>query len=231
LVTETAPEDLPAHVWDVALVNLDLASAQEFAAGDGERPGFPREKLIGLVPLVLPAAVRTALHRHFRLLVNKPVHHQALQALLGGPAAPSRPAASVFARAGFGLQVLLVEDNPVNQRLMQRVLGRLDCQWTMADNGRIALDELARRDYDVVLMDLHMPVMDGLTAIQHIRRGEAGEKMRNIWIIALTADAREDQRARVLEAGANDYLTKPLKPVELTDAFQRLLAARGPDAG
>jgi PAS domain S-box-containing protein len=91
LVTEVALENLPAHAWDVALVKLDLASAQEFASGD-ERPGYPREKLIGLVPLVLPAAIRTALHRHFRLLVNKPVHHQALHALLGGPATPSRPA-------------------------------------------------------------------------------------------------------------------------------------------
>jgi CheY-like chemotaxis protein len=127
----------------------------------------------------------------------------------------------------FALQVLLVEDNPVNQRLMQRVLGKLGCHWTMADNGRIAVEELARRDYDVVLMDLHIPVMDGPMAIEHIRRGESGEKMREVWIIALTADAREEQRLRVLAAGANDYLTKPLKPAELAEAFHRLLAARG----
>jgi len=78
-----------------------------------------------------------------------------------------------------------------------------------------------------VLMDLHMPVMDGPMAIEHIRRGESGEKMREVWIIALTADAREEQRLRVLAAGANDYLTKPLKPAELAEAFHRLLAARG----
>jgi PAS domain S-box-containing protein len=233
LVTATTLEELPALAWDVALVDLDFSAVQQFVARGEEPPGLPREKVIGLVPLVLPAASRTALHRHFRLLVNKPVHHQALRALLGAPVAQPVATASPFARTGFGLQVLLVEDNPVNQRLMQRVLGRLDCQWTLADNGRIALDELARRDYDVVLMDLHMPVMDGLTAIEHIRRGAAGEKMREVWIIALTADAREEQRARVLAAGADDYLTKPLKPAELTDAFLRLQAARGsagPDA-
>jgi CheY-like chemotaxis protein len=138
---------------------------------------------------------------------------------------------AVAAMGCFRLQVLLVEDNPVNQRLMQRVLGKLGCHWTMAVNGRSAVGELARRDYDVVLMDLHMPVMDGPTAIEHIRRGGSGEKMRDVWIIALTADDREEQRERVLAAGANDYLTKPLQPAELAEAFRRLLATRGPGAG
>jgi CheY-like chemotaxis protein len=125
----------------------------------------------------------------------------------------------------FKLTVLLVEDNAVNQRLMQLVLTKLGCQWDLASNGRLALEALARRDFDVVLMDLHMPEMDGPTAIAEIRRGGAGERMRGVWIIALTADAREDQRVRVLAGGANDYLTKPLKPNELADAFRRLLAA------
>lgn len=230
LTIETSVEELPAQSWDVALLDLDLAAATQLAALAEPRPGLPREKIIGLVPLVLPAATRAALRPHCRLLVNKPVHHLALHAILSSPVAV-RPAATKAAAMGsFSLQVLLVEDNPVNQRLMQRVLGKLGCHWTMADNGRIAVEELARREYDVVLMDLHMPVMDGPMAIEHIRRGESGEKMRDVWIIALTADAREEQRERVLAAGANDYLTKPLKPAELADAFHRLLAVRGPGA-
>lgn len=227
---ETTAEELSAQIWDVALLDLDLAAATQLAAMDEVRPGLPREKIIGLVPLVLPAATRAALRPHCRLLVNKPVHHQALRAILTSPGAVRPMANSAPALGSFSLQVLLVEDNPVNQRLMQRVLGKLGCHWSMADNGRIAVEELARRDYDVVLMDLHMPVMDGPMAIEHIRRGESGEKMREVWIIALTADAREEQRERVLAAGANDYLTKPLKPAELADAFHRLLAARNPGA-
>jgi PAS domain S-box-containing protein len=227
LVIETTADELPAQNWDVALLDLNLATASQLAAMGEARPGLSREKIIGLVPLVLPAATRAALRPHCRLLVNKPLHHQALRAILTSPMAVRPAAAAAAAMGSFALQVLLVEDNPVNQRLMQRVLGKLGCHWTMADNGRIAVEELARRDYDVVLMDLHMPVMDGPMAIEHIRRGESGEKMREVWIIALTADAREEQRLRVLAAGANDYLTKPLKPAELAEAFHRLLAARG----
>jgi CheY-like chemotaxis protein len=124
------------------------------------------------------------------------------------------------------VRVLLVEDNPVNQRLMQRVLTNLGCRWTLADNGRLGVEELARNEYDVVLMDLHMPEMDGLEAITHIRKGSSGEAMRNVWIAALTADARVDQRERVIHAGANDYLTKPIKQAELAKMLERFLVQR-----
>jgi CheY-like chemotaxis protein len=75
-------------------------------------------------------------------------------------------------------------------------------------------------------MDLHMPELDGLMATMKIRAGEAGEAARNIWIIALTADAREDQRERTLAAGVNDYLTKPVRVPELTAALDRFIRER-----
>ncbi len=96
-----------------------------------------------------------------------------------------------------------MEDNPVNQRLMQKVLANLGCTWTVAENGKMALDELKRVDYHVVLMDLHMPVMDGATAIAAIRDGQIGDSMRDVWIAALTADARALCRAREEQAGPN----------------------------
>jgi CheY-like chemotaxis protein len=224
-VTQAPLVGLAAADWDVALVDLDLTSATKLATLTQPRDGYPRDKLIGLVPLSLAPSLRPSLHVHFRQLVNKPVHHQTLLALMATPLAAAAPAVILPAPTHFKLTVLLVEDNAVNQRLMQLVLTKLGCQWDLASNGRLALEALARRDFDVVLMDLHMPEMDGPTAIAEIRRGGAGERMRGVWIIALTADAREDQRVRVLAGGANDYLTKPLKPNELADAFRRLLAA------
>ena len=71
-----------------------------------------------------------------------------------------------------------------------------------------------------------MPGMDGLEAITHIRKGSSGEAMRNVWIAALTADARVDQRERVIHAGANDYLTKPIKQAELAKMLERFLVQR-----
>lgn len=228
LVTEATVDQLPGLSWDVALMDVDLAMATELSQQTEPRPGLPPEKIIALVPLVLTATTRATLRPHFRLLVNKPVHHDALRSLLAGPATSHGASVAPFAKPTvFDLRVLLVEDNPVNQRLMQRVLGNLGCRWTLADNGRLGVDELARNDYDVILMDLHMPEMDGLEAITYIRNGQAGEAKRNVWIAALTADARADQRERVIAAGANDYLTKPIKQPELGKMLERFLAQRG----
>jgi len=96
----------------------------------------------------------------------------------------------------------------------------------VAENGRVAVDELSRADYDVVLMDLHMPVMNGLTAIDAIRAGESGERMRQVWIAALTADAQTEQKERVMKAGANDYLVKPVRVGDLDRMLHRFLATR-----
>jgi PAS domain S-box-containing protein len=226
LVTEATPDDLSAHTWDVALVDVDEAMANELSKWPDTRPNLPREKMLALVPLGLPPAVRAALRPHFRLLINKPVHHEALRALLAAPV-DTRSSSIPFASANsFDLRVLLVEDNPVNQRLMQKVLANLGCRWTVAENGRIALDELRRAEFDLVLMDLHMPEMDGITAIQQIRAGHAGAGAGAIWITALTADARLDQRERVVAAGANDYLIKPVRSDDMDRMFHRFLEAR-----
>jgi CheY-like chemotaxis protein len=121
-----------------------------------------------------------------------------------------------------------VEDNAVNQRLMERVLQNLGCTWHVAANGRLAVEELARTggDYDLVLLDLHMPELDGIGVLEQIRAGRAGRRAQSIWVSALTADAREEQKIRAHAAGIDDYLVKPVQPPELEAAFQRYRAAR-----
>jgi PAS domain S-box-containing protein len=221
-----SPAELAATRWEVGLVAPDEAAARELAAVPEPKPGLPPEKMVALVPVSLSGEVRAALRIHFHLLVNKPVHHGALYSLLAGtrsatPFAPPAP-------AHFGFRVLLVEDNPMNQRLMQRVLTNLGCTHAVVDNGRRALEELSERagDYDLVLLDLHMPEMDGISALQEIRKGNVGPVAQSMWIIALTADAREDERSRGLAAGLDDYLTKPLRVPELQAALRRFRAER-----
>jgi PAS domain S-box-containing protein len=224
-VIETEPAALAGvSGWDSALLDVDETLAAALAAQPTARPGLPPEKIFGLVPLSLTSAHRAALRRHFRLLINKPVHHEALRLLLSGPAAPV--AATERRTPTFALSVLIVEDNLVNQRLAEKVLTSLGCRWTTAPNGLAALEELKHLAPDVVLMDLHMPEMDGLTATTLIRAGVIGAERRNVWIVALTADARAEQRTRALAAGANDYLTKPVHVSDLTAALERYLAAR-----
>ena len=212
--------------WETALVDLDEPTARALAAAAQPAPGLPQARTFGLVPLSLSTELRNALRTHFRLLINKPVHHEALLGLLSGlrtaPVLPVRPPTH------FDLRVLLVEDNAVNQRLMQKVLANLGCTFGVAENGRRAIEELVRTEgaYDVILMDLHMPELDGLSAIEAIRAGQAGLRAKAVWIAALTADARDEQRHRALQAGANDYLTKPLRLPELEAALRRYRDAR-----
>jgi CheY-like chemotaxis protein len=213
--------------WNVALIDLDHDGARAYLERPLPDPVVPAEKAIGLIPVSLTGEVRAGLRKHFRTLVNKPLRHDAFPGLILGTEAPDSPAAE--ATAGMALRILLVEDNVVNQKLMQRLLDQAGCPWVLAENGREALEELATplMNFDVVLLDLHMPEVDGLTVLEKVRAGEAGKMAQNLWIIALTADARAEQRERAVSAGANDYLTKPLKPGTLAAALRRCVVERG----
>ncbi len=209
------------------LVLVEFTEQLALAVARLPEPPWPIERTIGLVSLALPAELRAPLRERVAGLLNKPVRHEHLRRLLGGEL-PVAPQLAAVAITGRPLSVLLVEDNAVNQRLTQRLLERHHCTWTLAENGRVALEKLAAQgaDFDLVLMDMHMPEMDGLTAIRKIRAGEAGLTATDVWIVALTADARAEQREDVFEAGANDFLTKPVAVAEFRASLERLRAAR-----
>ena len=213
---------------DVILVELPEGLAAQVA----RMPvvPWPLERTIGLVSLTLPAELRAPLRERVAGLLNKPVRHEHLRRLLTseGPLVHAPQPAVAAEAAGATLRVLLVEDNPVNQRLTQRLLERNGCTWVLAENGRLAIEALRvpGADYDFVLMDMHMPEMDGLTAIRKIRAGEAGLTATDVWIVALTADARAERREEVFDAGANDFLTKPVVVGEFRASLERLRAAR-----
>jgi PAS domain S-box-containing protein len=120
-------------------------------------------------------------------------------------------------------KLLLVEDNPVNQRVALAVLGKLGYQADLAGNGAEAVTATAARPYDLVLMDCQMPVMDGFEATRRIREGQAGS--RRIPILAMTANAMQGDRERCLQAGMDDYLPKPVTLDALRVALQRWLPA------
>ena len=121
------------------------------------------------------------------------------------------------------LNVLLVEDHAINQKLAITLLERWGHHVEVADNGLVALEILAGKQFDVILMDMMMPVMDGLEATRRIR---ANESFRRTPIIAMTANAMESDRERCLEAGMDDYISKPIKAPELRQLLQRLSSAQ-----
>jgi Amt family ammonium transporter len=123
--------------------------------------------------------------------------------------------------------VLVAEDNRINQMYIVELLKQCGCTCDLAANGHEALEAVQHRRYDLVLMDCQMPEMDGLTAAREIRRREAlQETSSHLPIVALTANALQGDRARCLEAGMDDYLTKPLETRALYATLKKTIGTR-----
>jgi CheY-like chemotaxis protein/HPt (histidine-containing phosphotransfer) domain-containing protein len=165
--------------------------------------------------------------------LNKPVKPSLLldtiTTLLGSPAdrpeksspPPMVTRHSIVEKRLENIRLLLVEDNPINQRMTLTMLKKAGYQVESAVNGRIAVDLIKQKHYDLILMDIQMPELDGLEATRQIRRFEI-DQPRNI-IIAMTAHAMQGDRERCLEAGMDDYLAKPINPPELFQLLKKWL--------
>lgn len=105
----------------------------------------------------------------------------------------------------------------MNQLLMRRILLRMGYQCSLANNGAEALRLLQQSRYDLILMDIQMPVMDGISATTAIRKGEAGDENRAVFISAVTAFTMSCDRRKCFDAGVNDYMSKPINPEKLRD--------------
>jgi signal transduction histidine kinase/ActR/RegA family two-component response regulator len=132
------------------------------------------------------------------------------------PTAAAHPAALANAVApapAHTLRVLVVEDHPINQKLVGVLLGRMGCHISYCENGQLAVELVQREVFDLVLMDVNMPVMDGLTATRMIRA--LPTQVASIPIVVLTADVMNEANVQALAAGANDFIGKPLKVEQL----------------
>ncbi len=173
--------------------------------------------------------------------VTKPIRNNLLrQAVLGllqnrprvevrEAPSPSREPAAVPTQ---GHRILLVEDTPVNREVAIGMLEMLGYHIHAVENGRLAVDAVARERFDVVLMDCQMPEMDGFTATRTIREQErSAPDHPHVPIIALTANAMEGDRTRCLAAGMDDYLAKPFTMVQLSGLLSQWLAKTQPAGG
>jgi len=112
---------------------------------------------------------------------------------------------------GKELNILVAEDNEINAQVAQMQLNELGVQCSIAENGKHVINILQQRDYDLILMDIEMPEMDGLEATKRIRSGEAGEKNKDIPIIAMTAHGEKSEVNKCYEVGMNEYIGKPVE--------------------
>jgi CheY-like chemotaxis protein len=165
--------------------------------------------------------------------LTKPVKpsalHDALVTVLVGQEAATptrtteRPAIDAELGLRHPLRILLAEDNPVNQKLAIRLLAQMGYSTDVAGNGLEAIAALERTPYDVILMDVQMPELDGLEATRRIRAADPAESSGGAatgpWIVAMTANALAGDRELCLAAGMNDYVSKPIRPAALAAAL------------
>jgi len=129
------------------------------------------------------------------------------------------------AQPGEGLCVLLVEDNPINRKVATRLLERQGHRVVPAENGRLAVQTLDQGKFDVILMDVQMPEMDGFAATAAIRDRESSDGATRLPIVAVTAHAMKGDRERCLAAGMDSYVTKPVHAAELFTAIEEAIDA------
>lgn len=139
-------------------------------------------------------------------------------------ASPDRIEEKVAQEGTAGLKILAAEDNPTNQLVLRSVLRQAGVEPTIVDNGAKALAAWSEGHWDAVLMDIHMPVMDGLAALKEIRRLEAEQDRPRTPVIALTANAMRHQVDLLLEAGMDDHVAKPIDIGQLLGALDRAVS-------
>ena len=217
--------------FDLLLCDLRLGTAFEsLETIGGEKLGLA--PMIVMAPVNLLATAASSKWPGRKAALAKPVKRSDLfwciTEILRGPVPsaaaaeqPDAPQASPLAN----LCVLVAEDHPVNQRITTRFLEKLGITWEVAGNGEEALQALKKRDFDLVLMDVQMPVMDGLEATLAIRKLE-NLRGTHVPIVALTANVLEEHRREAQQAGFDDYLAKPVKLEELRAKIQKWTVER-----
>jgi signal transduction histidine kinase/ActR/RegA family two-component response regulator len=128
---------------------------------------------------------------------------------------PTQQEAPALAFPSDGLRILVVEDHPINQKLLGVLLSRMGCQITYCENGQLAVDMIQKESFHLILMDINMPVMDGYTATRLIRA--MPEPASRTPIVVLTADVMNDSSKQAIEAGANAFVSKPIKADQLSE--------------
>ncbi|HEU5293778.1 MAG TPA: response regulator, partial [Burkholderiaceae bacterium] len=226
---DAALRALTADRYDLAIVDMHMPGTDGATLARGIRSA-------GLtMPLVLFTSVgrREAEGRLFAATLAKPLRQSqlfdVLVHLLGGEprasaAAARTPAVDAAMAEHHPLRILLAEDNLVNQKLALRLLSQMGYRADVAASGVEAVEAVQRQPYDVVLMDVQMPEMDGLEATREIRRRWSdGARPR---IVAMTANAMQGDREECLSAGMDDYLTKPIRVEALVGALAHTAARK-----
>ncbi|UCV02675.1 response regulator [Dechloromonas denitrificans] len=220
--------------YEIALVDMNMPRMDGETMGRlvREDPGLDATRCVMLTSAALRGDAERLQQAGFDAYLTKPLQErhirQCLAALRHGSFG-NEPTALITrhtldeAALPRSLRLLLVEDNRINQKVTSAILTRQGHRVEIAENGEQALIALAAADFDAVLMDCQMPVMDGFEATRRLRQSSA-VRDPNIPVIAITANAMQGDREQCLAAGMNDYLSKPISEKEMRLALERIAA-------
>ncbi len=224
--------------YDLMISNLQLSDMEGLELGRRIKadPSISGTLLILLIPQGLRNDVDQIKCIGFSACLTKPVGQSQLlaciAAVLNGEAYESVDVDSVFHQAAPPIRpkkinsgrILLAEDNPINQKLALNMLTKAGFSVKMVSNGRLAIEALQAEAFDLVLMDIQMPEMDGLEATRIIRTPSSMVLNHEVPIIAVTAHAMKGDREKFLNAGMTAYVSKPIQPEILFETIQRIMA-------
>ena len=207
--------------FDLAILDLEMEGLEHFTKAQSSRT----------LPVVALGSTDGVL-ASFAATIPRPVRPSSLaealkRAVRGTPTQRAVPVLSDLSRADKPTRILLAEDNVINQKVAMRMLERLGYQAEAVANGLEVLQALERQPYDIVLMDIQMPEMDGLEATRRIREMQA---VRQPYIIAMTAHAMKGDREVCMAAGMDDYVPKPVRMEELQVALTQSIGHRKEDS-
>lgn len=227
LLEQSGPPD---QTFDLVLLDSQLPDSESFGLLDTlqKLQAVEKSSIIVMVPVSHKKGIPFRDERMISRFLVKPFSTQELlQAILecighavqvDGEEAPERH--DEPHRSRKSLRILVVEDNLVNQKLSARLLEKMGHRVTVAGNGKEALEHLAQQEFDLILMDVQMPEMNGFETTARIREAER-ETGRHVPIIALTAHAIKGYRDKCLKAGMDGYISKPIKPAEMRQVIEK----------
>jgi PAS domain S-box-containing protein len=238
VLLKSSQKDMPFHLvlLDMNMPEMDGLSLGKIIKSEEKLRDI---SLVILSSLGKPEESWAELKETFDAYITKPVKaselYNKLCAIysdgyeLQGPISSDMDYSSTSGKLpGINASILLVEDNVVNQHVAQSMLQKLGLDVEIADNGMEAIEALKKKKYDLIFMDVQMPVMDGLEATRNIRKMQASSG-KHTTIIAMTAHAMKDDRQRCLKAGMDDYISKPIKIQSLIDTLDYWLIKKHPE--
>lgn len=230
-VQEAAEKNMP---FDAVLLDLQMPDMDGLQTAEKIRalPALPKTALLLLTSDTRGDTAAKAQALGFSAVLAKPVRQRrllnAVQEALSPTAATPGPASPEARPSGRACRILLVDDSVDNRKLVLSFFRSFPFQWDTADNGADAVERFKKQHYDLILMDVQMPVMDGYSATRAIRAWEKQEGKTATPILALTAHALVEDAKKSLEAGCDAHITKPIKKTVLLETVQRFTGAQAP---